>query len=220
MIQKMKKIIQSFEFRMRFYRSIPENARLLDIGCGDGQNGNVIRSMHPDLEIFGVDIIEEKQAPPFYSYKRVDLETDMLPYPDNSFERIIFRHVIEHLNSPLRLGPEIYRVLRPGGKIYIEAPNWTSMFVPSFGFRRSQHGPFNFYDDPTHIRPWSRQSIYEFLSQSCNLNVERTGSLRNWVRLPFDPLIILVGFITARRSIIASSLWNLYGWCIYGVGRK
>src|SRR3972149_6057601 len=53
-----------------------------------------------------------------------------------SFDVIMVAHILEHLHFPLILGSEIRRVLKKGGRVYVETPNWTSVFVPSFGYKR------------------------------------------------------------------------------------
>jgi SAM-dependent methyltransferase len=185
-----------------------------------GNNGISLKSLHPDMEIHGVDIISEDLPPGFYFYKAVNLDLGVLPYPDDYFDAVLFTHVIEHLQSPLRLGKEISRVMKKGARIYVETPNWTTLLVPSFGFHREQHGPFNFFDDPTHQKPWSKHSLFEFLFQHCGLSINKIGTVRNWVRIPLDVLIIPLGIFKAERNYLVSSFWNLYGWCIYGIATK
>lgn len=180
----------------------------------------MLHRFHPRIELHGVDLLPEADVPANYSYQQVDLNKNCLPFPENYFDAILLIHVIEHLQAPLGLGKEIQRVLKPGGRIYVEAPNWTSMFVPSFGFHREQHHPFNFFDDPTHVKPWSRHGLFEFLSASCDLHVEKVGSTRSWLRVPLDFPAIAWGLLRADRRRIISSVWNLSGWCIYGIGAK
>ena len=216
----LRTFIKSLDVRHRFYADLTRARRILDLGCGDGVNCVTLRALFPTLEIFGVDILEPDQAPDFVTYSKVDLNQAMLPHESNFFDAIIFTHVIEHLSAPLSLGPEINRVMKRGARIYVETPNWTTTLVPSFGFKREQHYPFNFYDDPTHLKPWSKHGLFEFLFRSCRLNVQRTGTVRNWLRIPLDFGIIPYGLITGNRRYVISSFWNLYGWCIYGVASK
>jgi SAM-dependent methyltransferase len=168
----------------------------------------------------GADLADSNPAPGLLDYRRVDLEEGMLPYESGSFDGVILCHVLEHLRSPLALGPEIRRVLAPGGRLYVEAPNWTSTLVPSAGFRRGQGGPLNFYDDPTHRAPWSLQGLHDFLTHHAGLEVEKLGAVRNWRRLPFDPVLLLYGFLSGSRSRVVQAVWNLSGWAIYAIGRK
>lgn len=130
-------------------------ARILDLGCGAGYNVKALRVLYPEVEITGIDLYDTSQIPELSVYRKVDLDLGKLPFPDEHFDSVIITHVLEHLAQPLKLASEMARVLKKGGIIYIETPNWTSLWIPSFGFRRAQGGPFNFYDDPTHLKPWS-----------------------------------------------------------------
>jgi SAM-dependent methyltransferase len=216
----IKAFIHKFDKKGDFFRDIPSSAKILDIGCGRGYNGIYLKTLQTSCEVYGIDILPDSSVPDFYIYKNVDLDKGILPYPDDFFDIILFTHVIEHLYSPLSLGKEINRVMKKQAKIYIETPNWTTMLVPSFGFHREQHNPFNFFDDPTHVRPWSKHGIFEFLYEGCSLYVEKVGTVRNWLRVPQNLVRILNGLITGNRSIVISSFWNVYGWCIYAIGRK
>lgn len=212
--------IKMRETRYAFLKKMPSDFKVLDIGCGSGLNGRVIKSLYSKAELHGVDILPSIENSLYEAYHQVDLNDGLLPYPDSYFDAILFTHVIEHLHTPLELGSDIRRVLKNGGMIYIEAPNWTSMLVPSFGFRREQHDPFNFYDDPSHIKPSSQHGIFEYLSQFCGLEVMEIGILRNWYRIPFDIPIIIYALIFGKRGLIVASFWNIFGWCVYGLGRK
>lgn len=220
MQERIRNFLQGFDVRLKFFSHLNGTERILDIGCGVGGNGIALRKLHPSAEIHGVDLMPNADIPSFYSYKTVDLDAGILPYPDDYFDTVIFSNVIEHLHFPLRLGKEINRVMKSHATLYVETANWITVFIPSFGFHREQHNPFNFYDDHTHVKPWSKHGLYEFLLQSCNLSVQKVGTMRNWVRLPFDIPIFLIGLLTGRRSYMVSSVWNLTGWCIYGIGTK
>ena len=50
--------------------------------------------------------------------------------PDNKFDAVVCTEVIEHVNNPFSVAEELYRIVKPGGKIYISTP---------FNFRI--HGP-------------------------------------------------------------------------------
>lgn len=216
----LKKVLENYDVKKNFILTLNGNEKILELGCGLGINAIHIKKILPMIEYYGVDILHEKDVPNLINYKLVDLENELLPFQTEYFDTIIFTHVIEHLKSTSIIENEIYRVLKKGGKIYIETPNWTSLFVPSFGFHRAQHYPFNFYDDPTHIKPWSKQGLFEFLFQGCSISIIKVGTVRNWLRIPLDFVRITIGLISGNRAKITSSFQNLYGWCIYGIGVK
>ncbi len=216
----MINFIKKFNFRYRFFKKLAKRQRILELGCGGGINLEMLHSLNPDLDLHAVDWKRFDELGSYVKFVQSDLDREPLPYPDESFDAILLVHVIEHLQHPLKLAEELSRVLKPGGCVYVEAPNWVSLFVPSFGIKRKQQGPFNFFDDPTHKKPWSRHGVFAYLSQFAGLKGVRVGVTRNWVRLPLDPLIILIGLILGRRDWLVTSVANLVGWCVYGYGFK
>lgn len=46
-----------------------------------------------------------------------------LPFADNSFDVVFYHHVIEHVSDPAASLEEIWRILAPGGLIYVGTPN-------------------------------------------------------------------------------------------------
>ncbi|MFH0766045.1 MAG: class I SAM-dependent methyltransferase [Calditrichota bacterium] len=214
-------VISQFNVRARFLKQHAQVNRVLELGCGSGSNLVLLNQINPHLELHGVDLRDGGGLPEYIRFHKMDLDADpSLPYPDESFDLILLTHVLEHLRNPLSLAREINRILKCGGYLYVEAPNWVSLFIPSFSFQRRQHGPFNFFDDPTHLKPWSKHGIYSFISQYAGLQVVRVGTVRNWARLPLDPLIIILALLIRRRGWLVTSISNLTGWCVYGVGRK
>ena len=53
----------------------------------------------------------------------VDLERELLPHADASFDRIVATEILEHLATPALFLSECWRVLRPGGVLYVTTPN-------------------------------------------------------------------------------------------------
>lgn len=216
----LRSMLHRFDARVAFLERIRQSDHVLDVGCGRGGTCRAILALQPRVTLCGVDRERLPELPQTVQFTKVDLDQERLPYADASFDVIVFTHVIEHLHRPLDLAPELCRVLRRGGLMYTEAPNWVSAAIPSFGFHRDQHGAFNFYDDPTHVHPWSKQGLYEFTTCSCGLETLKVGTVRNWFRIPLDIPRCAAGLHKARRDRVISAAANAVGWSIYAIGRK
>jgi len=53
---------------------------------------------------------------------------ESLPFPDESFDIVYSANVLEHTQVPEQVLREAMRVLRPGGLLYVEIPNFLSYF--------------------------------------------------------------------------------------------
>jgi methionine biosynthesis protein MetW len=94
--------------------------RLLDVGCGDGILGMLVRNRFE--EIYGVDIsdkaIEVAQRRGIKAYK-VNLNVEALPFEDNYFDSITCLGTLQFIYD-IR---EFNRVLKPGGELVLTVPN-------------------------------------------------------------------------------------------------
>ena len=59
-----------------------------------------------------------------------------IPYPDNYFEGVICTQVLEHVIDEKKIIQEIFRVLKPNGKIVISVPFCYSEHEKPYDFRR------------------------------------------------------------------------------------
>jgi SAM-dependent methyltransferase len=109
------------------------NNRLLDLGSADGALVKTAR--RHGLQAHGLDVTDN-----------IDFEHDRLPYEEAVFDVITAVSLIEHLRSPSLMLKESMRVLKPGGGLIIVTPNW-------------RHSYRIFFDDPTHVHPYSDRSI-------------------------------------------------------------
>lgn len=60
-----------------------------------------------------------------------------IPRSDNYYDKIICSQVLEHVKKPRNVVSELYRVLKPGGKLYITVPSIMGIHLPP-------HNYFNF----------------------------------------------------------------------------
>jgi SAM-dependent methyltransferase len=58
----------------------------------------------------------------------VRVKDDILPFADASFDVVYARNVLEHTEDPIKVLEEGVRVLRPGGILHAEVPNYLSYY--------------------------------------------------------------------------------------------
>lgn len=77
----------------------------------------------------GVDSAEGalRTARERFSAELVDLETERLPYDDNTFSHVVCNQVLEHLKQVHFVMDEMWRVLAPGGALLLSVPNLSSL---------------------------------------------------------------------------------------------
>jgi SAM-dependent methyltransferase len=75
-----------------------------------------------------------------------DAENRLERFPPNSFDRITMWQVLEHADHPPRVLAQVERVLRPGGQVVVEVPNYASIWARIFGrFWFPLELPFHLY---------------------------------------------------------------------------
>jgi SAM-dependent methyltransferase len=133
--------------RIRYSGRVPDPAdarkpRTLDVGCG----------IHKQPGAIGID-----QNPATRADVLCDLDRPPYPFRDNSFDRLLAIHVIEHVADVMSTMEEFHRLVRPGGTMRIETPHYTDFssfcdpthrsHLNSFSFRYfgEDHGGFGYY---------------------------------------------------------------------------
>ena len=119
-----------------FARALPDHARVLDAGAGEGQ----YRHHFARHRYCGVDLAVGDTA---WDYSKLDALADLtaLPFRTAAFDAAIHIVTIEHLSEPGAALAEIARTLAPGGVLLIAAPHeWEVHQAPHDYFRYTRYG--------------------------------------------------------------------------------
>lgn len=104
-----------------------DDRQVLDVGCGLGVYVQRFRDFTPHA--FGIDVDQERVTEGARMLPNLQVAaSENLPFPDNSFDVIVLNEVIEHVVDDARTIAECVRVLRPGGRVVIFAPNRQYLF--------------------------------------------------------------------------------------------
>lgn len=131
-------------------------ARLLDVGCGAGDNAALIKSRYPECDVFGITHSAAEAELAKKHMKRCwvfDIE-DEIPddLAEQSFDALIFSHILEHLREPAVVLHRYSRLLRNGGQTLIAVPSVLSWRMRvKFLFGDFQYESAGVLDD-THLR--------------------------------------------------------------------
>ncbi len=145
----------------------PSHRRILDVGCGAGRFGAVLKSREPGREVHGVEVVEEagrKARQVLDSVLIGDIQTMTLPFAPESFDCIIFADVLEHLLDPGAVLRKVRPLVRRDGIIVCSIPNmrhYTALMrLVREGWRYDDYGLF----DRTHLRFFSLRTMKELLT--------------------------------------------------------
>ena len=101
---------------------IPENSKILDIGCGDGSIINFLNKPN----YYGVDG-DEKNIKALLSKnikaKKIDFNKEKIPFEKERFDFILILDILEHVVNPRELLKEAKDRLKENGKIIVTLPN-------------------------------------------------------------------------------------------------
>ena len=121
-------------------REIPlAGKKLLEIGSGFGVSLAVMLKqfavdaygIEPASQGFDASYIcarEVLSANDLDPSRLIDAVGESIPFPDRTFDVVYSNNVLEHTSDPAKVLSEAVRVLKPGGKLYIEVPNYLAYF--------------------------------------------------------------------------------------------
>ena len=102
--------------------------RVLDIGCGTGTLITLVKRLHPDADVVGLDPDPAALDRAKHKARRAGITVqldrgfaDELPYTEQSFDRVLSSFMFHHLETDKKEQTlrEVRRVLKPGGSLYL-----------------------------------------------------------------------------------------------------
>ncbi len=153
-------------------------------------------------------------------WKNTDVVGDAhhLPFKDEMFDAVVCFNVFEHLHNPTIAAKEIFRVLKPGGKLIIQTAFLQPLHEePIHFYNATKYGLLNWFSqfdiqkchvsenfNPAFTLGWISSELIHSLQQNYNSNVSTKlaqTTLQNWSQIWTDP--------SKRNGLLWESLLNL-----------
>jgi len=164
---------------------LPENARILEIGCGTGHNFGMLRG-------FGqLDALEVDAEARAFASTRLGHEVGDAPLPelagvpDRAYDLIALLDVLEHVDGDQAALESIAAKLAPGGRILVT--------VPAYQWMWSAHDLAHH-----HKRRYSRRAL-RAVAEAAGLKVRRIGYF-NSLLFPLAAAVRIIGKIAGKSS--------------------
>lgn len=139
---------------------------VVDIGSGSGWTSAI-----PHKRIFFVDLsmknllsLKDETSGPLLS------DAHRLPFKDESIEFLIASEIIEHLNDPEIAAREMWRVMKPGGRIVLSTP-YKERIHYTLCIHCNQPTPWN-----AHLHSFDREKLLSFFPANARRKAYRFGS--------------------------------------------
>jgi SAM-dependent methyltransferase len=138
----------------------------LDVGSGNGRYLSFLK--HHGWRVKGNDF---SRTAADFARAAFDIEVHVgsfeeSPYEAESFDYINLSHVVEHTFDPVKTMKLVFDLLKPGGRAYIEVPNFDS-------FSRRRSGAYWYpWETPRHLFMFSPENLMLLIEQ-CGLKVEK-----------------------------------------------
>ncbi len=208
---------------LRWCRGLPADARILDVGCGDGFHLGLLREFgKPTWRLEGVDADPRAVEPARAGGLTVHLgAVEALPLPVGSYHLVLLVMTVEHLPDPLGTLRAVGELLAPGGRVVVVTDNVGS---PDFALFGGRHwGGYHF---PRHTYLFDRTTLAR-LGETAGLAVERVTtavspvnwvySLRNWLDDWGGPRWLVNRL--SLRSALALGAFTLFDLPLAALGR-
>lgn len=156
------------------FRWVPPGVRVLDIGCGIGQN--LAYHQKRGCEAVGIEADDNVQAiAARHNLKIVNGVFDGTQFESSYFDYVTLDQVAEHVMDPLALMRGVHRVLKPGGTAIVTTPNPDSFGAGLYGRKwLNWHVPY-------HMQFYTGRSMEIAAEQAgLSLNGVRTITASDW----------------------------------------
>ena len=194
LFQVGKKFLSSeFQWRDHLKKTLgqyPDGSRIVELGSGH-------RRLRRD--VVNVDL---------FAFPNVDIVANIVSVPleSGTADLVILDSVIEHVPDPVKVVAEARRLLRPGGKLFINCP----LMIPYHGY-------------PNHFQNFTRDGLQHLLREFSSCEIQTTfGPMTAWVNMTAESFAVIIagerglGYMAAKALVMLPIFWLKYLDSIFG----
>lgn len=111
------------------FAELPTDGLLLDAGGGTGRVAQFMLEKAAAVVLADISMEMLSEAGEKADFLRVCSHTEVFPFPDGNFARIIMVDTLHHVCDQPQTARELWRVLAPGGCLVIEEPDLRTFTV-------------------------------------------------------------------------------------------
>lgn len=131
-LQLLSAVLSGLKQRSLSLLTVRAGERIGDVGCGTGEDA--WRLAQAGADVIGVDVDESfieyarsKYVKPGLNLRFEIHDAYSIKHADQSFDKLRYERVFQHLDNPQRAIAEAHRLLKPGGAIQIVDADYSSL---------------------------------------------------------------------------------------------
>lgn len=159
-----------YEELLNQFEVFRSSGNLLEVGAGNGYFLEI--AQEKKWNIHGTEVSENCIDKCIKKEIQLDKgQLSELKYPDNHFDVIVAIELIEHLIDPKKFVQECYRILRPGGLMYVTTPNFNSIL------RYKLKDQYDVISYPNHLMYFTQKTLTKLFEdqQFATKKIKTTG---------------------------------------------